>query len=220
MIVTDCIDAYFALMTERPELFVRVEGYPIVTDCEKLEAYQEEHDIKLGILYRSPYHILILDLIEGENGYFPYERIVTTSKGKGVVCIPMFQDKFILVKQNRHPIRKMQLCFPRGFGEDGISPKENAKKELWEEIGATVKECVSLGAIYADSGVIGDACDVILCRIEGYDREAFSEGIVDIKVLDDAALEEAIKNNEVDDGFTLSAYALLKAKGIEIYSFL
>lgn len=34
----------------------------------------------------------------------------------------------------------MQYCFPRGFGEKGFSPEENAKKELIEEIGITSRE--------------------------------------------------------------------------------
>ena len=210
MIVTDCIKEYFSLMKKKPEFFVPSDVYPIVTDMPVIEAFQKESGKKIGVLYKSRFNTLVADLIKGENGYFIYERIIPTATGRGVVCVPVTDGKLLLLRQYRHSIRNIQLCFPRGFGEDGISSEENAKKELSEEIGSTVKSCVYLGSLTPDSGLIGAECDVFLCFLESYKKQSSEEGIKEILLLEETEIERKIKNREITDGFTLSAYMLYK----------
>lgn len=208
------LDAYFQLMEERPELFEELESYPIVRDRRVLEQYENESERTLGVVYQSPYHLLLVDAIQTQESCFLYERVVPIAKGRGVVCIPVYRDKMILLRQQRHAIRNTQICFPRGFGEQELSGIENAKKELEEEIGAVVGACSCLGCIHADSGLTSGCCDVIRCEVESYLEEATQEGIQEVILMDQAGLEAAIRNNEIDDGFTLSAYALMKARQI------
>ena len=42
--------------------------------------------------------MLVVDLIKGKDGYFTYERIIPTATGKAVVCIPVFENRFILME--------------------------------------------------------------------------------------------------------------------------
>lgn len=210
MIVTDYHKEYFQLIKNRPELFADSEIYPIVTDVEIINCFEKETHLKIGVLYKSKYSMLVVDLIKGKDGYFTYERIIPTATGKAVVCIPVFENRFILMDQYRHSIRDRQICFPRGFGEDGISSEENAKKELFEEIDATTGKTEYIGSITADSGLIGTECDVYLCYIENM-RLKDEEGICDIICLDKDELEKKICNHEIKDGFTLSAYILYKS---------
>ena len=212
MIVTDGIEEYFSLMRQKPELFVPSDVYPIVTDRAVLEAFQRESGKRVGVLYKSCFNTLVVDLVGGEGGYFTYERVIPTSNECGVVCVPVMDGKFLLLRQYRHPIRERQLCFPRGFGEDGISPEENAKKELWEETGAIAKHCAYIGSLTPDSGLIGAGCRVFLCFVDSLKEEALVEGIENTLWLDERELEEKIKKREINDGFTLGAYMLYKTK--------
>ncbi|MBQ9745657.1 MAG: NUDIX domain-containing protein [Clostridia bacterium] len=210
MAATDCIEEYFALIEKKPRLFERSEVYPIVTDKAEIEKFEKESGKKIGVLYKSRFNTLVVDLIRGENGYFAYERIIPTASGRGVVCVPKVGGKFLLLRQYRHSVRDMQLCFPRGFGEDGIASEDNAKKELFEETGALAEKCTFLGSLTADSGLIGAECDVFLCIADSFDASSTEEGIKELLLLTREELEEKITSREITDGFTLSAYMLYK----------
>ena len=49
------------------------------------------------------------------------------------VCVPVFEGRFVLLRQYRHAIREFQYGFPRGFGEAGVSVEENVREEIQEE---------------------------------------------------------------------------------------
>ena len=212
MIVTDRIDEYFALMEQRPRLFASSDIYPIVTDRAAIEAYESQTGKKIGVLYKSRFNTLVVDLIAGENGYFTYERVIPTALGHAVVCIPVINGRLLLVNQYRHAVRDRQLSFPRGFGEDGIAPADNAKKELFEEVGAVARECILLGSVSADSGLVGAECDVFLCYADSFAEVCADEGITGVELLDEVTLEELIRERKITDGFTLGAYMLYKTR--------
>ncbi len=214
MTAINCIDEYFSVMEERPHLFKASKEYRIVFDRGIIEKYQRDNNIKTGVLYRSKYNILVVDLVEGEGGLYTYERIIPASKNNAVVCVPVMDGKLMLLEQYRHPIREKMLCFPRGFGEDGEEAPENAKKELYEETGAVAKSCIYLGEICPDSGLTSCRCDVFVCEIDGYEPACFSEGIIDVKLYDASTLKEMIGKNMIVDSFTLSAFALYEAKSL------
>ena len=212
MIVTNCLEEYFLLMETRPELFTPSTAYPIVTDRKIIEDFESQSGKKIGVVYKSPFNTFLVDLIQGEEGLYTYDRVIPTAKNRAVVCVPLYEGKLLLIDQQRHPIRGGQLCFPRGFGEDDFLPMDNAKKELFEEVGATALDCQWLGAITPDSGLIGAECDVFLCTIDGYQQDKKEEGVKAIVLLSEEALTEKIKKREITDSFTLSAYTLYKTR--------
>ena len=211
MIVTDCINEYFALIKERPELFLESNIYRIVTDIDKIRKFEREHNKKIGVIYKSQFNTFVVDLVESEGGLLAYERVIPSATGRGVVCIPIIDGKILLLKQYRHGIRDFQLGFPRGFGENGLTSEENVKKELFEEIGAKTIDCRFIGSVTPDSGISGTRCDVFLARVESYDESRNIEGIVDVIPMKPDILLQKITAKEIDDSFTLSAFALLKS---------
>ena len=191
--------------------------YPIadVTDRYKLKAIvrnQELYRRKYGVIYNSSFNTVVVDPIEdGNNEFYSYERVVPSTMKKGVVLFTMCKGKVILMRQFRHAIRKEQLCCPRGFGEVGISTIENAKKELYEELNATVvDEPVKLGSITADSGLSSGSVTVYLMKIKEYSNLG-EEGIREIVEIDPNEISKKVKCGEIDDGYTLSAFALYDA---------
>ena len=201
---------YKELVLERPELFVNSGNIHIVFDEEIVEAYQRETGKQIGVCYESNYNILVVDLVYEEEGmYFSYERLLPAVKKGAVVCVPKYEDRYILLKQYRHALRDYQYAFPRGYGEIDLSAEENAQKELLEEINADVESVSLLGDVVADSGLLGNRVSVYLCKVKSYSQSKRCEGIEDIIELSENELKQMIRENKISDGFTLSACAFL-----------
>ena len=204
---------YRKLQLERPEEFEQSEALRIELDEAIVEQYVDQYQVKLGVVYENEYSMLIVDLVRDEKGkLFPYQRLLSVQKSGMVVTIPRYNDKLVLLRQYRHALRAEQYAFPRGFGTAGISSKENAAKELREEIGAAVSRSVYMGSVVADSGLSGSRVDVYLCDVEQVELKYLYEGIKEVILLSEQELLEWIANGKIDDGFTLAAMMLYQNK--------
>lgn len=203
------LDDYFELVEQRPEEFKDIPYLHIELNRKKIEEYVEKTGTQIGVVFQNNYNIMTVDLICGEDGFcYPYQRILQAAQGKAVVCVPVYREKFILLRQYRHALRDVQYAFPRGYGEDGLTVRENAAKELEEEIGAVIDTAELLGEVVADSGLSGNRVQTLLCHVKQVETKKGYEGIDEIVMLTKDELECWIKNGRINDGFTLSAYAL------------
>lgn len=212
--MTRALRKYKALCNRYPELMEYSKEYPIanVSNQEELKGIvrtQELYRQQFGVVYHSGYNAMVVDPVRNaENGFYAYERVIPSAMTAGVVLVTIREGRFVLIRQFRHAIRQEQLCFPRGYGESGISDAENAKKELHEELGAIVTaEPVRLGEITADSGLSSGRAIVFLMQIADIENTGV-EGIRTVEELTEQELYDKIKNHEIDDGFTLAAYSL------------
>ena len=205
----DKLDKYYMLMEEKPEHFINNnENLVIEKDRHVIEEYMNEHHVQIGVIYQSPYQMLVVDLVRDKNHkYYTYERII--KEDHGVVIIPKYQDKYILLKQYRHALRQSQYAFPRGFGEKGISAKENAIKELEEELHATVSSIKPLANIVIDSGVCGNEVSFFFADIQSYEIKRDYEGIEEVVLLNEEELQEWIKTGIINDCMTIAGVGLL-----------
>lgn len=200
---------YEQLMKERPEDFMQYEQMQIEKNPEIIREYVEKTGRVIGVMYRSPYSILVTDLIcSTEGGYYVYERILPAVKKGAVVSVPVYKGRFVLLRQFRHALRDYQYSFPRGFGELGLSSEENAAKELKEEVGANVLDTQYLGTVVADSGLCGNQVQVFECQIDRIELKYGYEGIEQMIQLDEDEMKQWIKAGKITDGFTLAAYSL------------
>ena len=207
-------NSYLELKDERPELFVSSSELEIIFDWKLVRNYEREHGVTIGMLYRSRFNTLLVDLVRNKDGSaFAFERLVQTATGQGVVGVPVYQGKFILLRQFRHSMRSFQYAFPRGYGENDQTAVQNVRKELSEEVGATVGEVTPLGEVVANSGISGDRVRVFKCEILSYEPKVGYEEIVDIAVLTGGEILDWLKSGRIDDGFSLSAVAFMKACG-------
>jgi len=209
-------EQYQALVQNRPEAFVDTGSIHIVTDPALVEAFQEKSGQTIGVVYSSPYHLMVVDLVCVQAGsYFAYERVLPAVQRGAVVIVPQYQDDFLLLKQYRHALRDYQYAFPRGFGEAGVSAAENVRKEIKEELSAQASNVRFLGTCVADSGLCGDKVSVYFCNIESFSVNKDYEGISNIIKLSKKEMPQWIKAGKLNDGFTLSAYSLLTSVGID-----
>ena len=204
---------YYDLMKARPHLFSESKLISIEKDEKEILDYEKKTGLKIGVVYQSPYSMLVVDLIrEKKGGHYTYERILPTVEQGAVVALAKYQNKFVLLHQYRHSLRDYQYACPRGFGEKGISAEDNLKKEIREELGGTVLSQKHIGCIVADSGLCGNMVDVFLCDVDVVTDKQGHEGIESIILLNEHELEQWIQDSKITDGFTLSAYGLYKAR--------
>lgn len=164
-----CLADYFDLMQERPNAFTQSPVLSIVTDKQRMLAFMESTNKQLGVVYKSPFHLMVVDLVAGVNGQdFAYERLLPTVEKGAVVCLVEYNNKIVLERVFRHAIRKEQLELPRGFGEPNISGPDNVIKECREELSATIdrNSIKFLGTVVADSGCLAGSADVYFCKAQ------------------------------------------------------
>lgn len=201
------IRRYQMLVDERPDEFVGSPQGAIIKDPATMEREMKKAGRPLGVVYESPYHIMVVDLLKTPEGkYLFYERILNTVQDPSVVIVPIYQDKFVLLHQYRHAMQGMQYAFPRGFGESGLSAEENARKELREELGCEATDVQCLGTIVADSGLCGNAVHVCATVIDSYETKLDYEGITGTVLLDKNEIIKWIRDGKINDSFTISAF--------------
>lgn len=210
-----CLADYFDLMQERPDAFIQSPVLPIVTDKQRMITFMERTQKQLGVVYKSPFHLMVVDLIAGVNGGedFAYERLLPTVEKGAVVCLVEYNNKIVLERVFRHAIRKEQLELPRGFGEQNISGPDNVIKECREELSATIdaNSIKFLGSVVADSGCLAGSADVYFCKAQNVIEKFGYEGIKSLEFISLDSISHFIANGGISDGFTLAALKLFDA---------
>ena len=153
----------------------------------------------------------------------PFTWTVTHRKG-AVVVAPMTADgRFVLVRQERVPIRATIWEFPAGqidqeTEHDQTAIEATGLRELQEESGyelARGGEIVSLGHFFPSAGFTDEHSHLLLARpVRLSDRghaHDESEAITDCRVFSADELRAMIATGEVRDANTLAAFARLVA---------
>lgn len=202
---------YVQLMEERPTLFRQSNSLRIITNEQETNEFMKKSGKTIGVVYESPYSLMLVDLVVDKSGRkFAYERLVPVNTG-AIVSVPICEGRFILLQQFRHALRSVQIAFPRGFGEPGLSPEQNLRKEILEEIGADVLRIEHIGNITPDSGITSSSVDVYFCEVSTPTLKKEYEGIQELSIMTPKEFEKRIYSGEITDGFSLAAYALYTA---------
>ena len=147
-----------------------------------------------------------------------------------VVIAPMTEDgKFLLIRQERVPIRATIWEMPAGQIDDNAEPDEAeirkvALRELHEETGFDLSpkgELIPLGHFFSSPGFTDEHCYLFLARpvvlSPAHNREE-GEGIVDCRAFSEEEMARMIAENEIRDSNTLSMCARLAARGFFTFS--
>ena len=153
-------------------------------------------------------------------------RTWTTIRRKAAVVIaPMTSDgKFLLIKEERIPIRAAIWSMPAGQIDDEVEPNEKeieavALRELHEETGydlAPGGELIPLGYFFTSAGLTNEHCYFFLARpvqpVDVHRREE-GEAILECRAVTTSELGRMIAQNEIRDSNTLGICARLAAGG-------
>jgi ADP-ribose pyrophosphatase len=143
-----------------------------------------------------------------------------------VVIAPMTSEgKFVLIREERIPIRAAIWSMPAGQIDESLEPdndkvREVARRELLEETGyelAPQGELVSLGYFFSSPGMTDEHCYLFLARpVRKADSGAHhdeTEAILDCREFSADVVREMIADGQIRDSNSLSTWARLVATG-------
>lgn len=214
------IEGYFALVERRPDLFAASKLLPLNLDRRSMLTFWEETDRPVGLVFdNGQYYKVVADLIDAPKPYAYARVLYPDAEGNGTVIIPrlLVQDGeplFGILHLFRHTIRRMAGGeFPRGFQASGITPEENAVKELQEEFGVSIRQLTRLtllGETRADTGLSSGQVQVYLADLTGPlpHPAVGEEGIAGAEWIRQSELFRRIRKGEILDGMTQTAVLL------------
>ena len=217
---------YLSLIDTHPAMFENPgdEGFSILLEPALIEEVQSVVAQRLGqkafppewaevgVVYEDEYILIIRDAVRFPNGKLGtyFRLVIQPDKAIGVVIMPIYQNKVLLIRHFRHATRNWHLEIPRGFGEPGLSSYENAKKELMEEIGAEANSLTALGMMHVNTGISSECVDLFYAETETFGRVDIQEGIQKVQAVEISEFEKMIRENEITDSFTIATYTRAK----------
>jgi ADP-ribose pyrophosphatase len=188
-------EAYRALVQARPELFRNPDGAGFAILLGEAEIRQAEQHIaerlqkhgapeewaEVGVAFRDQYVLLLRDAVRFTDGSLgTYIRMVSPEDCfPGVVILPVWQGKVLLIRHFRHATRGWHLEIPRGFGVDRDA-EVSARRELTEEIGAADIRLMSLGGIYPDAGADSSQVSMFYAEVGSYCQPEVREALIEL----------------------------------------
>ena len=179
--------------------------------------------VKNEELFANPYLEVHRVTVTSPTRPKPFEWTVAHRKG-AVVVAPMTADgKFLLVRQERVPIRATIWEFPAGQIDDDSNPdaiRATGLRELAEESGyelAPGGEVIPLGYFFPSAGFTDEHSHLLLARPvvptpDGPVPDA-AESITDCRAFSPRQLSAMIADGEIRDANTLAAVARMAALG-------
>jgi ADP-ribose pyrophosphatase len=154
----------------------------------------------------------------------PFTWTVVHRKGAVVIAPLTVEGKFLLIRQERVPIRATIWEFPAGQIDDHEEPeaiRATAARELREESGhelAPGGEFVPLGVFFPSSGFTDEHSHLVLARPvvpspHGHAHDE-SESITECRAFTPTELRAMIASGEIRDANTLATFARLVAMGL------
>lgn len=175
--------------------------------------------------YESPNLSVATDEVRTPTRNEPRKWSVVHRKPAVVIAPVTREGKFVLIREERIPIRAAIWSFPAGqidqTGEpDDAAVREVAERELREETGyelADNGQLVSLGYFFSSPGFTDELCHLFLAQSvqpsAGGSQHDNAEAIVDCREFSGDVLRQMIADGEIRDSNTLSLWARLVARG-------
>jgi ADP-ribose pyrophosphatase len=178
------------------------------------------------IPFANPYVEIHLPTVTSPTRPTPFRWTVCHRKGAVVVAARTADGKFVLVRQERVPIRATIWEFPAGQIDEATDHTEEriqatGLRELKEESGyelAAGGEIVSLGHFFPSCGLSDEHSHLLLVRPvapsqEGRKLDA-NEAIPDVQAFSPEELRSMVATGEIRDANTLAAFARMVALGV------
>lgn len=134
------------------------------------------------------------------------------------VVVPWHNGRVTLVEQYRYPVGTRVWEFPMGMWEQapGTDPAILAAAELKEETGLVAGRMVHVGEIFQGPGYCNQRGHIFLATALSQgetEREATEQDMI-CRDFTLAAFEAMIRDGTVQEAMTISAFGLLRVKGL------
>lgn len=218
---------YHALRDAEPEIFANPPGCPteILFGEEEIRRAQDNvraerdaegwptDDLRVGVLAEDHYvGYVIRDAVRFADGRAGlYNRVVATG---GIVVLPILGDSIALIHIFRHAARRWFLEAPQGFVPPGADPAEEARRELIEEMGATVVDLTPMGVVYTSTGLTSENLKMFAAQISATGAPQLSEGIDDVRIIPKADVDGLLLDGTICDGPTTALITQSRLRGL------
>ncbi|MCD8377571.1 MAG: NUDIX hydrolase [Candidatus Gastranaerophilales bacterium] len=143
------------------------------------------------------------------NGHQSLREVVEHTGG--VVILALKNDKILVVKQFRYPIKSVSIELPAGKLEKDENPDYAAQRELEEETGYAADEWKSLGFIYTSPGFCDEKLHLYFANGLKYKNQHPDEDeIIECYEYSIDEIYSMIDNGIINDSKTICA--LLRAR--------
>ena len=131
------------------------------------------------------------------------------------MIVALFEDdRVVLERQYRYPLRREFIELPAGKLEPGEAPLECAKRELAEETGYVASEWTLAGAIHPTIGYSDEIIHIAVARGLEYRRaHPDDEEFLEVLVAPIGDAISMIRDGRITDGKTVAGLLWIQAFG-------
>jgi len=161
------------------------------------------------ILAENPWWKYKRDVYEKPNGE-PGDYFYGETNGCSMVIPELEDGRLVLIRQYRYLRDKESIEFPCGGIKNGDTAVDTAKKELAEETGYLANEFIKVGEFESLNGFCKDLCHVFLAEAEELKQQNLDDTEqIEILLRRPDEVDEMVRKNEIWDGQTLAAWAMV-----------
>lgn len=131
---------------------------------------------------------------------------------RGVVVVPVYQDRVGLWAMYRYPVGLPSWEFPRGGADPNESVESAGVRELREETGVVAGKARLLGSVYPETGLIGSPVSVVVAEVES--RAVSSGALEEMESVGNVAwpshddIRSAIRTGQLTCAITIAAWTM------------
>ncbi len=176
----------------------------------------EEKTLKSEVVFQGKVVTLLSDDIETSDGHKSFREVVVHNGGVVIVALTN-ENKILLVKQYRYPLKSVNIELPAGKLELDEAPDYAAKRELEEETGYRAKTWQSLGYINTTPGICTEKLYLYFANNLEFVGDHPDEGEI-IKCYE-YSLDEVftmINSGQINDSKTICAVFRAFCKGLTL----
>ena len=175
--------------------------------------------------FETPHLTVATDEVRTPSQPTPRKWSVVHRKPAVVIAPVTGEGKFVLIREERIPIRAAIWSMPAGQIDESLEPddavvREVARRDLREETGYELMpgaDLISLGYYFTSPGLTDEACYLFLARpvqksTAGAEHDA-TEAILDCREFSPDSFRQMIAQGQIRDANTLSIWARLVATG-------
>ena len=175
--------------------------------------------------FETPHLTVATDEVRTPSQPTPRKWSVVHRKPAVVIAQVTGEGKFVLIREERIPIRAAIWSMPAGQIDESLEPddaavREVARRELREETGYELTpgaDLISLGYYFTSPGFTDEVCYLFLARpvqksVAGAEHDA-SEAILDCREFSADSFRQMVAQGQIRDANTLSIWARLVATG-------
>lgn len=172
------------------------------------------------IFYEKHGRIVVEDVLEFADGsrqeWVYFKGSGAAGAFASAVAIAAFTEdnKMILTRQYRHPLRKLIYDLPAGGIEDGETPEQAALRELEEETGYTAEKLEWIGRFNWNPSRMSGTVEIFFTKSLKLKGSFNVAEIANVELMNFGEILEKVSKGELVDSALVIATLLVSVKGL------